>query len=223
MVISFTMKTERENGLIFTWNTSKAGIYDDSGNKYAWSLNMPGLQENGRVKLPGKTPVAGKITVKKVPTSVSELHTVLLPLFVNFYGHNFAFEVRMSNLKVGQKPATTVGISTLFGKNNETEPVAISRKFLTAMVNGDVKAMLSYDIDYTKADAAGKAKQEGEYDELLKKMKGATFTIGQQKADPNGHYFALVDVVVTMKDGSAQNFSIPFVKENGKLYIQMSS
>lgn len=223
IIINFVMSTDLENGLYFTWNIGKIGIYDDSGNKYAWSLNMVGMQENGQMRLPSKTPVAGKMIVKKVPVSTTELHTVLLPLSVNYCGHLFTFEVRMNSLKTGMKPENTQGLSSLFRKQSETETVSIARKFLTAMVNGDVKTMLSYDIDYVKANAEKKAKLESEYTDYVTKTKGATFTLGEQKADPEGFYAAFVDAVVTMTDGSTQSVSIPFVKENGKLYIQLSS
>jgi hypothetical protein len=223
LIVSFKMKTKENHDFYFKWNTSKFGIYDDSGNKYGWSLNMAGMSNGGEVKVPAQTPVAGKLTIKKVPASVTELTTVLMPMLISRCDHQFAHEVRMSGLKVGQKPGAPQGLSALFGQQDENGPKAILRKCMTAMANGDVKTMLSYDIDYVKADAAAKARQEAGYAKQLEKLKGSTFTIGEQKEDPSGNYNAIVDVVVKTPDGQTIPSPVPLVKVNGKWFIKLSS
>ena len=98
--VTFTLTPGSD--LSIHWIDNKIGIYDNEGNTYKWSLDMPNMSY-GNVQLLSQTPGLLKLTVKDVPASVTKLHTLLLPFSINFFGRDFNFEIRMSGLAVGEK------------------------------------------------------------------------------------------------------------------------
>lgn len=99
VVLNFTMTSTLENGNTISWDTDKLKIYDGDGNTYGWTFNMSGLN-SGNTGLPSEIPVAGKLTIKNVPASLKEFHTIKMPFRMKHGGQPFAYEVMMKNVEI---------------------------------------------------------------------------------------------------------------------------
>lgn len=113
--------------------------------------------------------------------------------------------------------------SGMVDPSNANNPKSVATQYLKAMIGGNVKEMLSYDIDYVQANATQKQEMEEEYGEMLSNFKGAKFKVGAQRTDPEGYYDAIVDAEITLPNGQSMGSPIPFKKVNGKWYIKASS
>jgi hypothetical protein len=122
---------------------------------------------------------------------------------------------------------------------------SVATQYLSGMVSGDVKKMLSYDIDYARSNAEERQQMEESFKEYVSHFKGATFTVGNPKYEeeniPVGHpkyelatklrqkfgsdrwYNDYIDVVITLSNGEKIAASLNFYRWNGKWYIQSGS
>lgn len=93
--VLFTLTADRD--IAMKWKTNDVGIYDMEGNTYRWTLQMP-TNQSGEGVLLKQTPTAMKLSIKDVPASITQLHTLLLPFSVTLYRMPFSFEIRMTGL-----------------------------------------------------------------------------------------------------------------------------
>lgn len=95
-----------DKDLSLQWKIDDVGIYDSEGNTYGWSINMPGIK-GSQVSLLKDTPAQLKLTIKNVPSSVTKLHTLLLPFSVGFYRMPFSYEIRMTGLTLSSQTSSS--------------------------------------------------------------------------------------------------------------------